>query len=472
MTHPTDPTGMADASSTADASGMANAPGTADAIETPEVAETAADRPHRSRSGPRLAAYTTLGLGGPAARFMTATTERELLDAVRGADREGEPLLVLGGGSNLVVADEGFPGTVVHVATRGVERSGPPAGEGHDEGRPGDRSAGPGGDRSAGPGGDRSAGPGGDRSAGPGGDRSAGPGGDPSAGPGGDPGPGDGSGERSGDGRVYLRARAGEDWDSFVTGCVDDGLAGVECLSGIPGSLGATPIQNVGAYGQEVSETVAAVRAYDRTAGAIVTLRPPDCRFTYRNSVFKGSDRYVVLDVTYALTRGTLSQPIRYAELARTLGVSIGERVPLRAAREAVLSLRRRKGMVLDPSDPDTRSAGSFFTNPILSDEQLAELDRRVAERLGPQVRAPRYPEAGGRTKTSAAWLIERAGFTKGHGRGPVRISTKHTLALTNPNGSASTADLLALAREVRDGVRAAFGVELVNEPTLLGVTL
>lgn len=349
--------------------------------------------------GTDLAGYTTLGLGGPARRFVVAATEDALLDVVREADRSGEPLLVLGGGSNLVVADAGFPGTVVRVATRGIDMT--------DDGD-----------------------------------------------------------------RMLVRGQAGEDWEPFVARCVTAGLAGVECLSGIPGSLGATPIQNVGAYGQEVSQTVVAVRGYDRTTGTIVTLPRAACGFTYRNSVFKGSARHVVLEVTYALERGELSQPIRYPELAKSLGVETGARVPLPAARAAVLALRRRKGMVLDPADPDTRSAGSFFTNPILDPEQLADLERRVAERLGPQVRPPRYPESGGRMKTSAAWLIERAGFARGHARGPVRISTKHTLALTNPNGSAKTADLLALAREVRDGVRDVFGVELVNEPTLLGVEL
>ncbi|MFS2294662.1 MAG: UDP-N-acetylmuramate dehydrogenase [Actinomadura sp.] len=346
-----------------------------------------------------LAGYTTLRLGGPARRFIEATTEAELVGAVRKADEEGEPVLVLGGGSNLVVSDDGFPGTVVHVGTRGTERV---------------------------------------------------------------------AAENS---TVLIRAQAGEDWDPFVARCVADGLSGVECLSGIPGRVGATPIQNVGAYGQEVSETIVEVRAYDRETRAVVALGPGDCRFTYRNSVFKGSDRYVVLDVTYALHEVEESQPIAYAELAKKLGVRTGDRVPLKEARDAVLDLRRGKGMVLDPADPDTRSAGSFFTNPVLDPGQLAELERRVAERLGPDVTFPRYPEADGRVKTSAAWLIDRAGFGKGHTVGAARISTKHTLALTNPGG-AKTADLMALAREVRRGVRDAFGVELVNEPVLVGVTL
>ncbi|TDC63345.1 UDP-N-acetylmuramate dehydrogenase [Actinomadura sp. GC306] len=346
-----------------------------------------------------LAGYTTLRLGGPARRFVEATTEAELVAAIRRADDAGEPVLVLGGGSNLVVSDEGFPGTVVHVGTRGTERLG-----------------------------------------------------------------------ADGD-TVLLRVQAGEDWDPFVARCVADGLAGIECLSGIPGRVGATPIQNVGAYGQDVSETIVEVRAYDREARTVVALDRADCRFTYRHSAFKGHDRFIVLDVTYALHEAEESRPIAYTELARRLGVQPGDRVALKEARDAVLELRRGKGMVLDPADPDTRSAGSFFTNPILSPEQLAELERRVADRLGPDATFPRYPETGGRVKTSAAWLIDRAGFGKGHTVGPARISTKHTLALTNP-GDARTADLLALAREVRRGVREAFGVELVNEPVLVGVTL
>jgi UDP-N-acetylenolpyruvoylglucosamine reductase len=345
-----------------------------------------------------LAGYTTLRLGGPARRFVEATTDDEIIRTVRQAEAAGEEILVLGGGSNLVVADDGFPGTVVHVATRGVTM------------------------------------------------------------------------RRDGD-RVLVRAQAGEEWEPFVARCVEEGLAGVECLSGIPGRLGATPIQNVGAYGQEVSETITEVRAYDRERGEVVTLDRDACRFRYRDSAFKGADRYVVLEVTYALESADLSAPVRYAELARSLGVATGDRVPLKDAREAVLALRRGKGMVLDAADPDTRSAGSFFTNPMLSAGQVEDLEKRVADRLGPDATFPRYPATDGQVKTSAAWLIDKAGFTKGYARGPVRISGKHTLALTNPGG-ARTEDLLALAREVRDGVRAVFGVTLVNEPVFVGVRL
>jgi len=347
-----------------------------------------------------LAGYTTLRLGGPARRFVEAATEDDLLSAVRKADQDDEPVLVLGGGSNLVISDEGFAGTVVHVATRGIEVL-----------------------------------------------------------------PGEGP-------TVRLRVQAGEEWDPFVARCIGRGLSGVECLSGIPGRIGATPIQNVGAYGQDVSETIIEVRAYDREQHEIVVLDRAACEFSYRDSLFKRTpNRFVVLEVSFALDFSEESRPIKYAELARNLGVAAGETAPLAAVREAVLGLRRGKGMVLDAGDPDTRSAGSFFTNPILSEAQVGELTRRVAERLGPDTEFPRYPEAGGATKTSAAWLIERAGFTKGYGDGPARISSKHTLALTNPDGG-RTADLLALAREVRDGVRAAFGVELVNEPVFVGVRL
>ncbi|ROO91174.1 UDP-N-acetylmuramate dehydrogenase [Actinocorallia herbida] len=335
-----------------------------------------------------LSGYTTLRLGGPARTFVEVTTEDDLVAAVRAADREGEPVLVLGGGSNLVVSDAGFPGTVVRVATRGVAING-----------------------------------------------------------------------------GTVRAEAGEDWDALVARTVAAGLAGLECLSGIPGRVGATPIQNVGAYGQDVSETITEVRVYDRKDDAIRTLAADECAFTYRHSAFKGDDRHVVLSVTFALAETGESRPVKYAELARRLGVEAGECAPLPEVRAAVLELRKGKGMVLDPADPDTRSAGSFFTNPILTPAELALLTER-AEGF------PAFPEPDGRTKTSAAWLIDRAGFTRGHARGPVRLSTKHTLALTNPGAEGTAADLVALAREVREGVRAAFGVTLVNEPVFIGLSL
>jgi UDP-N-acetylmuramate dehydrogenase len=351
---------------------------------------------------PTLRERTTLRLGGPARSWVTATTEDELVAAVSEADAAGEPVLVLGGGSNLVVADGGFEGTVVEVATRGVVAD-------HD-------------------------------------------GDDPTC------------------GGVLVTVAAGESWDAFVAHAVGRGWVGVEALSGIPGSVGATPVQNVGAYGQEVAQTVARVRVWDRRLRGVRTFAGPDCGFGYRHSRFK-ADRYdaaggrhVVLDVTFQLAVGgpdALGAPVTYAELARTLGVEQGRRAPLAAVREAVLGLRAGKGMVLDPADHDTWSAGSFFTNPILPAGDVPD-------------GAPAWPADDGLVKTSAAWLIEHAGFGKGYAVAPdaaASLSTKHTLALTN-RGSATTADLLELARAVRDGVRTTYGVTLVNEPVLLGCTL
>jgi UDP-N-acetylmuramate dehydrogenase len=286
-----------------------------------------------------------------------------------------------------------------------------------------------------------------------------------------------------------------------VQRCVAEGLSGIECLSGIPGLAGATPIQNVGAYGQEVAETITAVRAYDRLRDTTIELSPADCGFGYRTSAFKrggglgparraeldpaaATGRFIVLGVTFRLARDPLSAPVRYGELARALGAREGARVPLGEARLAVLGLRRGKGMVLDPGDPDTRSAGSFFTNPVLDRGQFAEVERRTAARSGSGSASgsgsgsgsggsvPHYPAGDGLVKIPAAWLIEQAGFAKGYpGNGGARISSKHTLALTNPGG-ASTASLVALAREIRDGVRQAFAVDLVNEPVLVGTGL
>jgi UDP-N-acetylmuramate dehydrogenase len=284
-----------------------------------------------------------------------------------------------------------------------------------------------------------------------------------------------------------LTVAAGEDWDAVVAACVGEGLAGLECLSGIPGCAGATPIQNVGAYGQEVAERVISVRVYDRERGTVTDLAGADCGFGYRTSAFKRSllaapapgqpaavtGRFVVLGVRFRLARDRLSAPVRYAELARALGVSEGGRAPLPAVRSAVLGLRRGKGMVLDPDDPDTRSAGSFFLNPVLEPGHFAAVERAARAVVGPGARVPRYPAGDGAVKVPAAWLIEQAGFRKGYpaaGTG-ARISTKHTLALVNPGG-ATAASLLALASEIRDGVREAFGVELASEPVLVGAAL
>jgi UDP-N-acetylmuramate dehydrogenase len=268
------------------------------------------------------------------------------------------------------------------------------------------------------------------------------------------------------DGRfVELTVEAGQDWDGFVAHAVAEGLAGVECLSGVPGSAGATPIQNVGAYGQEVAEVTTAVTVLDRLTDEVVEIDAAGCEFAYRSSRFKHNDRWVVLSLRLRLARSTHSTPIRYAELARALGVEIGACVPLERARDAVLKLRRGKGMVLDPEDPDTRSVGSFFVNPVLGSSAYQSI---VDDWDGPPPIA--WPGTDGLVKLSAAWLIEHAGFGKGYARPGAAISGKHTLALTNRGGT--TADLLTLAREVRDGVHARFGVTLRPEPVLVNCEL
>ncbi len=272
------------------------------------------------------------------------------------------------------------------------------------------------------------------------------------------------------DGRVRLNVAAGEDWDALVAACVADGLAGIEALSGIPGSVGATPIQNVGAYGQEVADVLVSVRAMDRVSGELHDLETEECLFDYRTSVFKRDPgRWLVLGVSLALEPTGMSEPIRYAELAARLGVDLGTRAPVAEVREAVLALRRGKGMVLDPGDPDTVSAGSFFTNPILRARDFEAFAQRAAERLGADGRPPGWAVEPRSVKTSAAWLIERAGFRRGYGNPDgIAISSKHTLALTN-RGAGTTAELVALAREIAAGVEDAFGVSLVPEPAFVG---
>jgi UDP-N-acetylmuramate dehydrogenase len=270
---------------------------------------------------------------------------------------------------------------------------------------------------------------------------------------------------------VALTVQAGQPWDDVVTLCVTEGLSGIECLSGIPGSAGATPIQNVGAYGQEVAETITSVRVLDRDLDAVLDLGPAECGFAYRTSRFRAQNRFVVLSVTFRLRRDPLSAPLRYAELARALDADPGARVPLADVRAAVLALRAGKGMVLDPVDPDTYSVGSFFTNPVLSAADHAALLLRADEVARSQ--PPSWPGQDGSVKVSAAWLIERAGFAKGyHGGHPgVAISGKHTLALTN-RGTGTTTSLLSLAREIRDGVAKIFDVSLHPEPVLVGCSL
>jgi len=343
-----------------------------------------------------LAAYTTLRLGGPAGRLRTATEAAEVAQSVRDAAAAGEPALVLGGGSNVVIADAGFPGTVILIRSRGLR-------------------------------------------------------------------------VRASDAEtVTVRVAAGEPWDAVVAAAVDAGWSGLECLSGIPGAAGATPIQNVGAYGQEVAETITAVQVLDRHADQVRWMSPRECGFGYRTSVFKRADRWVVLAVEFRLRRSTESAPLRYAELARALAVAPGARAPLTAVRQAVLGLRASKGMVLDPADPDTRSVGSFFTNPVLDPAAFRALRAAAGE-------VPSWPEPDGRVKVSAAWLIERAGFTKGYagadGDAGVAISAKHTLALTH-RGGGSTAALLRLAREIRDGVEGRYGIRLEPEPVLVNCVL
>jgi UDP-N-acetylmuramate dehydrogenase len=349
-----------------------------------------------------LSSLTTSAVGGPAARFEVARTEAEIIDAVRTADAAGEPLLIISGGSNLIVSDDGYPGTVLKIASEGLEVN-----------------------------------------------------------------------SADSCGGVSVRVQAGHPWDALVEHAVHHAWSGVEALSGIPGSAGATPVQNVGAYGQDVSQTIWQVRTWDREAGAVRTFVPAELTFGYRDSILKrttvnGSPRYVVLTVEFQLALGRMGAPVRYAELARALGVEQGQRAYATDVRREVLRLRASKGMVLDPADRDTYSTGSFFTNPVLTEAEAAALPEG----------APLYPAGEGLVKTSAAWLIDHAGFPKGYGLAPdsvsggrASLSTKHTLALTN-RGGASAKDLLALAREVRDGVRARFGIELHNEPLLIGLEL
>lgn len=262
---------------------------------------------------------------------------------------------------------------------------------------------------------------------------------------------------------VLVSASAGEDWAALVARCVDEGLSGVECLSGIPGLVGASPVQNVGAYGQEIAETARSVTVWDRLARQARVLAPDECQFAYRDSLFKKNDRYVVTEVSFVLERSHLSQPVRYQELASRLEVPIGKRAPLGLTAQAVFRLRREKGMVLDALDPDTRSAGSFFMNPVLTKAELSRLKERAPD-------VPTWPAAAG-TKVPAAWLVEKAGFSKGFSLGTAAISSKHALALTvRPGGTA--ADLLALARQVRNGVKDRFGVLLEPEPLLVGAYL
>jgi len=270
--------------------------------------------------------------------------------------------------------------------------------------------------------------------------------------------------EASKDGEaVVISVAAGERWAPFVQECVAEGLSGIECLAGIPGLVGATPVQNVGAYGEDVEQTVQKVTIWDRAAKRLREMSAADCKFAYRTSVFKRNDRYVVTNVTFRLQRSRMSQPLRYSELCSKLGTELGDRAPLQDTASAVFELRRSKGMVIDPTDPDTRSAGSFFTNPVLGPAAMDRLRRRA-----PAV--PSYP-AGGGERVPAGWLVEQAGFSRGYTRGGSAISTKHALALVC-RGGGNARDVIALAREVRDRVQARFGVLLEPEPVLIGLHL
>jgi len=336
-----------------------------------------------------LAPLTTFRVGGPARYFAETEDEDDVVMALAFAKTRHLPVFVLGGGSNLLVSDLGFPGIVLRVAAKGVQL------------------------------------------------------------------------ESAGD-NILLTAAAGEDWDRIVASCVETNLGGVECLSGIPGSVGGTPVQNVGAYGQETADTLVSVRVLDRKTEEIVELSHAQCGFSYRASIFNTTqkDRYIVLQVTYSLRKNGVPL-LKYPDLQRSLKQST--RTPtLAEVRTAVREIRTSKGMLIVDGDPDCRSAGSFFKNPIMTE---AEYSRILSARGG---EVPRYPASDGNVKTSAAWLIEQSGFAKGFALGPAAVSRKHTLALVN-TGGARAADIVALAREIRRGVQDRFGILLTPEPVFVG---
>lgn len=334
-----------------------------------------------------LADFTTLRVGGPATKIIHAQTEAELIAAVSEADAAKTPLLILGGGSNTLVSDDGFNGTVIKVETTGN------------------------------------------------------------------------SYEIDACSGGMLHVAAGVDWDEFVLFTMEKGLANLESLSGIPGTVGASPIQNIGAYGHDVSEVIARVRTYDRDAQSIRTFTAEECTFTYRSSLFKESgDRYLILDVTFHLRRGEQSLPIAYPELARELGVRIGDRAPITEVRDAVLALRSKKGMLLGMG---INSAGSFFTNPLVSQSVAATLP----------VDAPAWPQEDGLVKLSAAWLLEASGIQKGQRHGGAAISSHHVLALIN-EASATSQEICELAQIARDAVKKRFGITLEPEVRLIGLSL
>ena len=335
-----------------------------------------------------LSTYTSLRVGGPATTIVQVSSETEIIAAIEAAG--DSPILIMGGGTNVLVADGGFAGTVIRISNNSVES------------------------------------------------------------------------EVDACSGATLTIGAGENWDSFVATAIDRGFAGVETLSGIPGTVGAAPIQNIGAYGHEVSEFITRVRTYDRQNKATKTFTNGECEFSYRNSYFKAHPgRYVVLDVAFQLRIGEMTAPITYLELARKLEIELGDKVSVTDCRTAVLSLRADKGMLLLPDDHDSWSAGSFFTNPILSQQAADALPNA----------APKWPLTDGRVKVSAAWLIENSGIHKGDEIGGARISTKHVLALSN-SGTATASDIAALAKRARDHVQKTFGIILVTEVNLIGIEI
>jgi len=339
-----------------------------------------------------LAPLTTMQIGGPSRYFAEARTAAEAVEAVQFARAKNLPLFVLGGGSNLIISDQGWPGLTLKVSISGIQ-------------------------------------------------------------------------ERREKGKVLFQAGAGQEWDRFVAHSVARNCSGIECLSGIPGSVGGTPVQNVGAYGQEISETIESVLAFDRKHSQIHELCNEACGFGYRSSIFNTSERerFIILEVTYALTPGG-SPRVEYADLKKYFA---GRSSPptLAETRDAVLKIRASKGMLITPGDPDCRSAGSFFKNPVLTSEQHAELSARAAAR-GLQI--PSYPALAAQQKVSAAWLVEHSGFHKGYVAGRVGISAKHALAIVNLGG-ANAADILALKAEIQARVKEAWDIELQPEPVFVG---
>lgn len=360
-----------------------------------------------------LAPFTTLGIGGAARFFIEATSEDELIEAIQFAEKNSLPVFILGGGSNVLISDKGFPGLVIRLAIKGIST-------GSVSNLSLSQNADCGGSRSL------------------------------------------TLPVQQQRQTNHVTAGAGEDWESFVCQCVERNLAGVECLSGIPGFVGGTPVQNVGAYGQEVSETITQVRTYDRQSKRIVELNNAECGFSYRSSIFNSTERnrYVVLAVSYAL-RQNGEPALRYPDLKNYFAGRTGQPA-LAEVRQAVIEIRSRKGMVIVPDDPDCRSAGSFFKNPVISAEALVKLEAVAGGH------PPSFPAADGNVKIPAAWLIEHAGFNRGYAKGQTGISSKHTLAIIN-RGGATANEVLDLVNEIQERVAEKFGVALMPEPIFVG---